>query len=137
MKQHTILGARLFLDRRSDFDAAACQVALNHHERWDGGGYPGFVDVVSGNPMVGCCRPDGQPRGKSGEEIPLFGRIVALADVYDALSSKRSYKEAWDESHIFSEIEKEAGGHFDPQLVEIFFSRFDIIRSIQRRYRES
>lgn len=134
MKQHTILGARLFLDRQSGFDEAAGLVALNHHERWDGKGYPGHVNILTGGALEGFTQPNGAARGKKGEEIPLYGRIVALADVYDALSSKRSYKEPWDESRIFSAIEAEAGAHFDPEIVEIFFSRIDIIRSIQRRY---
>ncbi len=134
MKQHTVLGARLFLDRQSDFDEAAGVVALNHHERWDGHGYPGHVNVLTGAALDGFARPDGTPLGKKGEGIPLFGRIVALADVYDALSSKRSYKEPWDESRTFSAIEAESGAHFDPELVEIFFARKDMIRSIQRRF---
>jgi putative nucleotidyltransferase with HDIG domain len=134
MKQHTILGAQLFRGRQSDFDDAASQVALNHHERWDGKGYPGFVDILTGDPLADYIAPDGSPRGKKGEEIPLFGRIVALADVYDALSSTRIYKEAWDESDAMATIEKEAGYHFDPELVEIFVSNLDLIRSIQMRY---
>jgi HD-GYP domain-containing protein (c-di-GMP phosphodiesterase class II) len=137
MKQHTALGARLFLDSQSDFDETASQVALNHHERWDGKGYPGHIDVATGAALKGFALPDGTPRGKKGEEIPIFGRIVALADVYDALSSNRIYKEAWDESEVLSTIEKEAGHQFDPELVEIFFSRLNILRSIQNRYRET
>ncbi len=136
MKQHTALGARLFLDSQSDFDETASQVALNHHERWDGKGYPGHIDVATGATLKGFALPDGTPRGKKGKEIPIFGRIVALADVYDALSSNRIYKEAWDESDVLSTIEKEAGHQFDPELVEIFFSRLKILRSIQKRYRE-
>jgi HD-GYP domain-containing protein (c-di-GMP phosphodiesterase class II) len=134
MKQHTVLGAQLFLGRQSDFDDAASLVALNHHERWDGNGYPGHVDVITGNPITEQLSPDGKPPGKKGEEIPLFGRIVALADVYDALSSARIYKEAWDESEVLATIEKEAGHQFDAELVEIFFSCLDVIRSIQARY---
>ena len=134
MKQHTVLGARLFADRQSDFDEAAAQVALNHHERWDGDGYPGHVDVQSGKVLKSFEKPDRRPKGKKKEEIPLYGRIVALADVYDALSSVRVYKEAWDESKVLDEIEKESGGHFDPELVDIFFSSLDILRAVQRRY---
>ena len=74
--------------------------------------------------------------GKKGNEIPIFGRIVALADVYDALSSKRVYKEAWDEHDVLKTIEKEAGAQFDPGLVEIFFSRLNILRSIRNRYKD-
>ena len=134
MKQHTVLGAQLFLDRQSDFDEAAAQVALNHHERWDGEGYPGHVDVGTGKPSHGFERSDGGAQGKKEQEIPLYGRIVALADVYDALSTARAYKEAWDETDVLAKIEESAGRHFDPELVEIFFSCLDILRSIQRRY---
>jgi len=134
MKQHTFLGARLFLNSQSDFDEAAFDVALNHHERWDGRGYPGHIDVETGEMLSGFATPDGKPIGKKGDEIPIFGRIVALADVYDALSSKRVYKEAWDESDVLSTIEKEAGAQFDPELIEIFFSRLNVLRSIQNRY---
>ena len=70
-----------------------------------------------------------------GEEIPIYGRIVALADVYDALSSARIYKEAWDESDVLSTLEEEAGRQFDPELVEIFFSRLYILRAIQEKYK--
>ena len=134
MKLHTLTGAQLFLDRQSDFDDAAIEVALNHHERWDGGGYPGHVDVRTGKPLKEFMRSEGTARGKTGLEIPLFGRIVALADVYDALSSQRVYKEAWDESEVLAKIRAEAGHHFDPELVDIFFSCLKIIRSIQKRY---
>ena len=137
MKQHTVLGARLFSDRQSDFDEAAAKVALNHHERWDGNGYPGHVDVQTGKTLDGCARSDGQPMGKKGEHIPLYGRIVALADVYDALSSARVYKDAWDESKVLDTIESESGRQFDPELVEIFFSSLDFLRAIQRRYQDS
>jgi HD-GYP domain-containing protein (c-di-GMP phosphodiesterase class II) len=136
MKLHTVLGARLFTDRQSDFDEAAAQVALNHHERWDGDGYPGHVDVATGKPLPGFNRPDGSAKGKKGEEIPLFGRIVAIADVYDALSNERVYKEAWDESDVLAKIQSDAGRQFDPELVEIFFSCLHILRFIQKRYRD-
>lgn len=136
MKQHTIQGARLFQNRQSDFDEAAGVVALNHHERWDGNGYPGYIDFLTGLPLKGFALTKGRARGKKGTEIPLFGRIVALADVFDALSSKRTYKEAWDEHMILAQMEKCAGSHFDPELVEIFFSRYEIIRAIQKRYQD-
>jgi len=136
MKQHTVLGAQLFSDRQSDFDEAAIQVALNHHERWDGLGYPGHVDLQTGKALKGFKQPDGRPVGKKAEEIPLYGRIVALADVYDALSSVRVYKEAWDESEVLDKIKSESGRHFDAELVEIFFSSLDFLRAVQRRYRD-
>jgi response regulator RpfG family c-di-GMP phosphodiesterase len=137
MKQHTVLGARLFSDRQSGFDEAAAQVALNHHERWDGNGYPGHVDVQTGKAKKGQLQSDGRSMGKKGEQIPLYGRIVALADVYDALSSARVYKDAWNESKVLETIESEAGRHFDPELVEIFFSSLDFLRAIQRRYQDN
>jgi response regulator RpfG family c-di-GMP phosphodiesterase len=136
MKQHTVLGAQLFSDRQSDFDEAAAQVTLNHHERWDGEGYPGHVDVQTGAALKGFEQPDGRPMGKKADGIPLYGRIVALADVYDALSSVRVYKEAWDESEVLAKVEEESGRHFDPELVEIFFSSLDFLRAVQRRYRD-
>jgi response regulator RpfG family c-di-GMP phosphodiesterase len=136
MKQHTILGTRLFLDPQSDFDAAAAQVALNHHERWDGQGYPGHVDVATGDPLPGFEGRNGSARGKCGEEIPLFGRIVAIADVYDALSCQRVYKRAWNESEVLANLKTGAGRHFDPELVEIFFACLDVLRSIQKRYQD-
>lgn len=136
MKQHTILGAQLFLDGQSFFDTAALEVALNHHERWDGLGYPGHVDITSADP-IGSYRPtDRTTPGKKGEEIPLFGRIVALADVYDALSTARVYKDAWDENKVHSFIEKESGAQFDPEIVEIFFSSLSALKAIQQRYAE-
>jgi len=134
MKEHTVLGARLFIDKSSDFDDAASEVALNHHERWDGRGYPGHVDPASGLPLKGYADADGRPRGKSGEEIPLFGRIVAIADVYDALCSKRVYKPAWDESEALKIMEEGAGQQFDPELMAVFFDSLDMIHSIQDRY---
>ncbi len=134
MKSHTLEGARIFADQRSEFDGAAFAVSLSHHERWDGRGYPGHVDVLTGRPLTGKTGPDGRPLGKKGEEIPLFGRIVAIADVFDALSSKRSYKEAWDESQALRIMEEESGKQFDPELIQVFFSCLDSIRQTQQRY---
>jgi HD-GYP domain-containing protein (c-di-GMP phosphodiesterase class II) len=134
MKQHTVLGARLFRDARSIFDEIASEVAMNHHERWDGKGYPGHVTVETGEPMPGKDDGNGNPKGKKGEEIPLFGRIVALADVYDALSCKRVYKEAWDEDKVLEAIHEGKGSQFDPDVVDAFFESLDVIKSIQKRY---
>ena len=134
MKEHTILGARLFMEGHSEFDKAASDVSLNHHERWDGKGYPGHVDLLTGVPLAEYVKPDGQPRGKVCEEIPIFGRIVAVADVYDALNSARVYKDAWVETEVLKIFENGAGTQFDPEIAEIFFSCLEYFRGIQQRY---
>jgi HD-GYP domain-containing protein (c-di-GMP phosphodiesterase class II) len=134
MKSHAVLGARLFIDGHSDFDRAAVEVSLNHHERWDGNGYPGHVDVRTGLPLIGHTLQDGRSRGKSAEEIPLFGRIVAIADVYDALVSTRVYKEPWDEARVITALAEGVEKQFDPELVAIFFSSLNSIRLIRQRY---
>jgi HD-GYP domain-containing protein (c-di-GMP phosphodiesterase class II) len=134
MKSHTYLGARLFKDIRSDFEEVAAEVALNHHEKWDGTGYPGHIDMISEKVLPGFKGPDGQPLSKRETEIPLFGRIVAVADVYDALCSRRCYKEPWHEDHILSEMRQSSGKHFDPEIIDAFFSCLDVLKSIARRY---
>jgi len=134
MKMHTVFGARLFQDQQSDYDVAAAQVALNHHERWDGQGYPGQVDVAASARLEDFPSLNRNRPGKKGCEIPIFGRIVSLADVYDALCSQRVYKEAWDEERALSAIEQSKGRQFDPELVDIFLNNIDMIRSIQQRY---
>ncbi len=136
MKKHTLFGAQLFQDNQSEFDEASLQVALNHHEWWNGEGYPGYVDIHTGEPLPGYEEEDGKPKGKKGEEIPIFGRIVALTDVYDALCSARVYKEAWDEDKALAVIRENSGKQFDPELVEILFESLDVIHSIARRYSE-
>jgi HD-GYP domain-containing protein (c-di-GMP phosphodiesterase class II) len=134
IKSHTYLGARLFGNIQSDFDEMATEVALTHHEKWEGTGYPGHIDPLTEKPLPGFEGADGQPRPKKGEEIPLVGRIVALADVYDALCSRRSYKEPWSEERILEEIDKLNGKHFDPEVTEAFFKCLDVLKSISRRY---
>jgi response regulator RpfG family c-di-GMP phosphodiesterase len=134
MKCHTVMGARLFGDGSSEMERVAAMVALDHHERWDGGGYPGHVDVATGTPLADRLRPDGRARGKGAAEIHLFGRIVAIADVYDALSSPRQYKESWPEAAVLQYLREGAGKHFDPELVEIFLGNIDMMRAIQKRY---
>ena len=134
MKSHTFMGARLFQNIQSDFDELAAEVALNHHEKWDGTGYPGHIDPISEQPIKGFIGKDGAPRPKREDEIPLFGRIVALADVYDALCSRRCYKEPWKEDQIFEEIHCSSGTHFDPEICESFFRCRDVLKSIRQRY---
>jgi response regulator RpfG family c-di-GMP phosphodiesterase len=134
MKQHVRLGARLFFDKYSEFDEAAYLVSLTHHERWDGGGYPGHVNLEDGSPLPGCELASGAARGKQGEEIHPFGRVTAIADVYDALSSRRSYKSPWEESRIIEMFQQEAGKQFDPEMVESFFSCLELLQNISKRY---
>lgn len=133
MKQHTWLGAQLFADTFSEYDEASALIALNHHERWDGSGYPGFVDPGTGKVIMGFEGTAGRARGRKGEEIPTFGRIVAIADVYDALSSARAYKDAWDEDRILETMRSETGTHFDPDMMEAFFFSLDVIQNIKER----
>ena len=132
MQGHTYLGARLFIDKQSAFDEIASQAALRHHENWDGTGYPGHVDVRTGKPSK--TDETGGAASLKGEEIPLFGRVVAVADVFDALHSKRTYKEAWSEKDVLAEIRNLSGKKFDPDIVEAFFECIDVIRSIAKRY---
>ncbi|RJP74954.1 MAG: phosphohydrolase, partial [Desulfobacteraceae bacterium] len=131
-----LFGAQLFQDNQSEFDEASAQVALNHHEWWNGEGYPGYIDILTGEPLPGYEDEDGKPKGKKGEEIPIFGRIVSLTDVYDALCSARVYKEAWDEEKVLTVIRENSGKQFDPELVDILFESLDIIHAIGRRYAE-
>jgi len=129
MKFHTIYGARLFKNTASDLDVLSAEIALNHHERWDGQGYPGKIeDIFQDRVQLGA--------GKRGEEIPLAGRIVAVADVYDALVSKRVYKEAHSEDWTLEYIKDQSGKHFDPQVVDAFMAIYDVIAAIGKKYRE-
>ncbi len=134
MKQHTYLGARLFKETKSLVDEMAREISLEHHERWDGLGYPGYIDLDTGEPLPGYEKGDGSARGKKGEEISLWGRIVSLADVFDALSSKRSYKEPWSREKIVEEISSQRGKQFDPELVDIFIESLDEIYMAMGRY---
>lgn len=100
MKQHTTKGAEILGKSNSQVLAAAADIALMHHERWDGAGYP---------------------NGLTGHEISLAGRIVAIADVFDALIQRRPYKKAWSIEDALDEIKGQSGRHFDPDVVEAFF----------------
>jgi response regulator RpfG family c-di-GMP phosphodiesterase len=135
MKSHTYIAARLFKHQQSEFDEVSVLVALNHHENWDGTGYPGHIDVNTGKPLK--TGENGKALPKKGEEIPIYGRIVSLADVFDALSSKRVYKESWSQEDVVNEIKKESGRKFDPELVEIFLECYDYLKSILHRYPEA
>jgi len=134
MKSHTYLGARLFKNMQSDFEELAAQVALNHHEKWDGTGYPGQLDPFSTEALTKQETPSGTALAKRGEEIPLYGRIVSVADVYDALSSRRSYKDPWDEDRVLEEMRRLSGKSFDPEVIEAFFDCLDTLKAIAKRY---
>jgi len=134
MQNHTVYGAALFDDPQSPLDNLSREIAFTHHENWDGTGYPGWVDPLTGAPLK--TRDDGKPQGKKGEDIPLHGRIVSLADVFDALCSKRVYKDPWSEEDVLNEIRNLAGTKFDPELVDIFFEILPSIKQIQKLYPE-
>ncbi|MFC1552333.1 HD domain-containing phosphohydrolase [Candidatus Latescibacterota bacterium] len=134
MKTHAVFGAQLFCDPTSEYEKASQIIALNHHERYDGKGYPGHIDPVLGEPIKEYTDDNGKPLPKKGEEIPLLGRIVALADVFDALTFSRSYKDAWEEERVLDEIKKERGKHFDPEIVDAFFDSLPSIRNVAERY---
>ena len=132
MMGHTVLGARLFTKDQSDLDVAARNVALTHHENWDGSGYPGHVDPDTGKATH--VNREGKPLGKREEEIPLYGRIVSVCDVYDALRSQRVYKEAWDTNQARDELQKLSGTKFDPDLIRIFLKIEASIMGLEKRY---
>jgi HD-GYP domain-containing protein (c-di-GMP phosphodiesterase class II) len=134
MQNHTVYGASLFRDTSSTIDELAKEIALTHHENWDGTGYPGWIDPFTGKTEK--TNNEGNPLGKKGEEIPLGGRIVAIADVFDALCSKRVYKEPWSENDVLDEMRKLAGSKFDPELVDIFFEILPNIKHAQNQYPE-
>ena len=130
MKTHTVHGARLFKDPKSELDIMSRDVALTHHENWDGTGYPGRINLRTG-------RPKGRAKiavGLKGEEIPIWGRIVSIADVYDALRSKRVYKEAWSENDVLEEMKKLTGTKFDPALMDVFHESLPVLRHIAEKY---
>jgi len=134
MKHHTVYGASLFDNPMSPVDKAAMEIALTHHENWDGTGYPGWVDPVTNAVIRGD--ENGMPLGKHGEEIPLAGRIVAIADVFDALSSKRVYKDPWTEGQVLEHMRELSGTRFDPELIDVFFEILPVIRHTQKLYPE-
>jgi len=110
MKTHTMIGAKIIGNHPSELLTLARQVAVSHHEKWDGTGYP---------------------LGLAGEEIPLAGRIVMLADVFDALTSDRPYKRAWSDAAAIAEINATSGQHFDPKLVLAFMKALPEILKVK------
>lgn len=113
MQSHTDMGTKIIGDDPSELLRMAKQVAATHHECWDGSGYP---------------------LGLKGENIPLVGRIVAIADVFDALTSKRPYKEAWTVEDSIAHLQAQAGKQFDPQLIRLFIENMDQIRNLMAQF---
>ena len=115
MRTHAEIGARIIGDHDSDLMKMAKEIALTHHEKWNGSGYPNRL---------------------SGETTPISGRIAAIADVFDALTSARPYKKAWTVAEAVAEIDRQQGIHFDPQLVPVFHEVLPEIRDIKDQYHE-
>jgi len=115
MQSHAQIGAEIIGEDGSELLKMAREVALNHHEKWDGSGYPA---------------------GLKGNGIPLSARIVALADVFDALTSKRPYKQAWSVDDATGLIREQSGRHFDPELVDAFFRCLPDILIVRDHWRE-
>ncbi|MBD3842809.1 MAG: HD domain-containing protein [Campylobacterales bacterium] len=115
MNTHAQLGYDMLKHSSRPILKAAAIVAKEHHEKWDGSGYP---------------------LGLKGEQIHIFGRITALADVFDALGSDRCYKKAWDDQKIFQLFKEEKGKHFDPKLVDIFFENLDQFLAIRKNLQD-
>jgi putative two-component system response regulator len=115
MRRHPEIGHGIIGSHPSPLLRMAAEVALTHHEKWDGNGYP---------------------RGLRGEEIPQVGRIVAVADVFDALTSVRPYKPAWTVEAAVEELKRGSGTHFQPQVVEAFLARLEDILAVTSAYRD-
>jgi putative two-component system response regulator len=115
MRQHTVIGERILAHSVSPVLRAGAQIAISHHEKFDGSGYP---------------------HGLAGRAIPLYGRIVAVSDVFDALTSDRPYKRAWDIERARDLITRGRGTHFDPECVAAFLEVFDEVLRVKARYRD-
>jgi len=109
MEEHTVIGNRIFEGSSSPIVIASAQIALTHHEKYDGTGYP---------------------KNLKGEDIPLYGRIVSVADYFDAFVSERRYKKAWSFDDALLDISKKAGSSFDPKIVAVFMNVKETIKNI-------
>jgi len=116
MQKHAELGYEMLRHSSRPILKAAAALAYEHHEKWNGKGYP---------------------QGLAGEDIHLYGRITAITDVFDALGSDRCYKKAWDDEKIFSLMKEERGEHFEPKLVDIFFEHLDEFLEVRDAYRDA
>ena len=115
MRKHPAIGAEIIGDHKSQLLKMAAEIALTHHEKWNGQGYPNNLKA---------------------DEIPLTGRIVAIADVFDALTTARPYKAAWEVDKAVNLIKEESGQHFDPDLVPVFIDQLPQILSIKEKWKE-
>ena len=115
MRRHPQIGAEIIGEHDSQVLQMAYSIALTHHEKWDGTGYP---------------------QGLAGEDIPLASRIVAVADVFDALTTERPYKHAWTVDDAMDHIEQQAGAHFDPRLVPLFIGLRPQLEDIRERWKD-
>ncbi|MBY0438482.1 MAG: HD domain-containing protein, partial [Burkholderiales bacterium] len=115
MKQHASIGYEILRESASPVIQAGAEIAWSHHEKFDGSGYP---------------------RGLCGEDIPLFGRIVAIADVFDALTSARPYKRPWSVDEAVSFMRAQSGLHFDPALLEAFLDIQPEVVEVMSRFRD-
>ena len=116
IKRHAEMGYEIMKNADSPYLKTGASIALTHHEKWDGSGYP---------------------RGLAGKDIPLCGRIVAISDVFDALTSVRPYKLPWSFDKAVDHLKSERGKHFDPDVVDAFRARIDEIREIHSTYSDS
>lgn len=123
MEGHTRIGATTLVGIRTAMDEAVRNVTLYHHAKWDGTGYPKHAEILATLRELHVDTAN-VPEPK-GEGIPLAARLVAIADVFDALMSKRAYKEAWTPADVRAEFERARGTHFDPELVDLFLGDFD------------
>jgi len=115
MDTHAEVGYNMLCHSNRELLKAASTVAYEHHEKWDGTGYP---------------------RKIKGEDIHIYGRITAIADVFDALGSDRCYKKAWDDEKIFNLFKEEKGKHFDPKLIDIFFEHQNEFINIREKFKD-
>jgi response regulator RpfG family c-di-GMP phosphodiesterase len=115
MQTHSEIGYRILKESKRPILKAAAIVSYRHHEKWDGTGYPNKL---------------------AGKEIHIFGRITAIADVFDALGSDRVYKKAWELERILELFKEEHGKHFDPTLVDLFLNHLDKFLKIRDKFKD-
>ena len=115
MRKHSMIGYDILKNSKREILKAAAIVARDHHEKWDGTGYP---------------------RKTKAEEIHIYGRITAVADVFDALGSSRCYKKAWEDEDIFKLLQEQKGKHFEPRLIDLFFKYIDKFKEIRDQYKD-